>query len=156
MAQHRSSVAGRLALALGLTLASFANAQDKAANQSITTWRGTWLATAAPNQMFRGRWWASAASGGHNAAGGSWTLLSDSNAVILEGTWSAKKSAQAWQGTWSARTKPGTRFSGTWTSNVPELNAKTFEDLLTATTRQQVAGSWQARRLQGSWSLQGP
>jgi hypothetical protein len=155
MQRHRSFTGRQLILALALLLASLASAQQRSPDHETTTWDGMWIATAGPSRMFRGRWWASLTPGTHNAAGGSWTLLSESNQIILEGTWSARKAASGWQGTWSAKTG-GASFSGTWTSNVPEINAKTFEDLLTATIHKQVAGSWQMGRLQGDWWLQGP
>jgi hypothetical protein len=154
MQWFRTLTRGRSILALGLLLVSIATAQDKPAEET-TTLRGMWIATAGPTRMFRGRWWAALTHGTPNSASGSWTLLSDSNEIILEGTWSARKSAQGWQGTWSARTNGGAPFSGRWTSNVPDIAAKTFEDLLTAAINKQVAGSWQKGRLQGDWWLQG-
>lgn len=138
----------------GLLLASLAKAQDRPADSTKTS-RGTWIATAGQSRTFRGRWWARVASATRNAASGSWTLLSDSNQIILEGTWSARKSAQGWQGTWSARVTRGAPFNGTWTSNTPDITAKTFEDLLQVTIAKQVAGSWKSGRMQGNWWLQG-
>jgi len=145
----------RLVLALALILAPFATSQNTKPDHGAKTWRGMWIATAGQRTL-RGRWWASGNSGSHNAASGSWTLLSDSNQIVLEGTWSARKSAQGWQGTWSARTDRGVPFSGTWISNVPEINAKTFEDLLAATATKQVSGSWQKGHMQGNWWMQAP
>ena len=139
----------------GLLLASLATAQDRPADDT-KTWRGTWIATAGQSRTFRGRWRASVTGNTHNAANGSWTLLSDSNQIVLEGTWSARKSAQDWQGTWSARVGRGAPFSGTWASKTPDITAKTFEDLLQSTIDKQVAGSWKSGRMQGNWWLQGP
>lgn len=155
MRRHQTFAGRRLILALAIFLVPLMRAQQRTPEHEATTWRGMWIATAGPSRMFRGRWWASLAPGTHDAAGGSWTLISESSQIILEGTWSAKKSARGWQGTWSAKTG-GEPFSGTWTSNVPDVNAKTFEDLLTAAIHKQVAGSWQKGRLQGEWWLQGP
>jgi hypothetical protein len=155
MEWSRVVMGNRLVLALVVVLTLFARSQDTKPAHEAKTWRGMWIATAG-QLTFRGRWWASMNSGSHNMASGSWTLLSDSNQIVLEGTWSTRKSQQAWQGTWSARTDRGAPFSGTWTSNVPEPSAKTFEDLLTATGNKQVAGSWQKGRLQGDWWLQAP
>lgn len=140
-------------LALGLIFAPPVTCQDHAPTHQAKTWRGMWIATSG-QRAFRGRWWASANGTSHNAVGGSWTLLSDSNQIVLEGTWSARKSAQGWQGTWAARTDRGSPLSGTWTSNLPDIGAKTFEDLLTATANKQVAGSWRQGRMQGHWWLQ--
>ena len=147
---------GRWLWIVGVLLASFAAAQERPPNRGTVTWRGIWMATAGPTHSFRGRWWASLLPSTHNAANGSWTLLSDSNRVVLEGTWSAKKSSQGWQGTWSARVNRGAPLSGTWSSNVPDITAKTFEDLLKATIDKQVGGFWQTGRMQGNWWLQGP
>jgi hypothetical protein len=131
-------------------------AQEPSANPNEHNWRGTWMATAGPAHSFRGRWWASLLPATHNAASGSWTLLSDTNQILLEGTWSARKSARAWQGRWSARVGGGQSFSGTWECDAPDLNDKTFEDLLKRTMEKQVSGTWQRGRVQGGWWLQGP
>jgi len=141
---------------VGLVLASVATAQEKQTEPGATTWRGIWMATAGSTHSFRGRWWATLLPNTANAARGSWTLLSDSNQIVLEGTWSAKKSLRGWQGTWSARINGGSPFSGTWTSNIPDIEAKTFRDLLSTTINKQVGGFWQKGRAQGNWWLQGP
>lgn len=141
---------------VGVLLASFAAAQERPPHPDAVTWHGIWMATAGPTHSFRGRWWASLLPATHNAANGSWTLLSDTNQILLEGTWSTKKSPQGWQGTWSARVNGGAPFSGTWTSNVSDITAKTFEDLLKATINKQVGGFWQKGRMQGNWWLRGP
>jgi hypothetical protein len=39
---------------------------------------------------------------------------------------------------------------------VTDLNDNTFEDMLKRTIEKQVSGSWQMRRMQGGWWLQGP
>jgi len=155
MGRSRSVLGNGIVLALCLVVALFARSQDTRPDNGAKTWRGTWIATAG-QRTFRGRWWASTEAGSHNAASGSWTLLSDSNQIVLEGTWSARKSPKGWQGTWTARTDRGSPFSGTWTSNLPDISAKTFEDLLTATANKQVAGSWRKGGMQGDWWLQGP
>jgi hypothetical protein len=139
----------------GLLLACLATAQNRPPDARKTC-RGTWIATVAQSRTFRGRWWASLVGDIHNAASGSWTLLGDSNQIVLEGTWSARKSAQGWQGSWSAKVGRGAPVSGTWTSNTPDLTAKTLEDLLQSTIERQVAGSWKSGRVQGNWWLQGP
>ena len=149
----RAAVAKALFLTLVLATGLFAMPQDRV-DDHAKTWRGMWIATAG-QRTFRGRWWATKDATSPNAANGSWTLLSDSNQIVLEGTWSAKKSARGWQGTWTARTGGGSPFSGSWISDVPEINAKTFADLLSATASKQVAGSWRKGRLQGGWWLQG-
>jgi hypothetical protein len=139
-----------------MALAASALAQQAPANPPENTLRGTWIASAGPTQMFRGRWWASLLPNTHNSAQGSWTLLSDSNQILLEGTWSARKSPAGWQGTWSARAGQGRSFSGTWTSALEDINVKTFQDMLKAALQKQISGSWQKGRMQGNWWLQGP
>jgi len=126
-----------------------------AAQQAPPVLRGSWVATAGPKQVFRGRWSAQVLPGTKNAAHGSWTLLNASNQIVLEGTWSARKSARGWQGTWSGRKQKGGSMSGTWeAADTDGFNGKTFEDLLKRTAEKQIAGSWQSRRAQGNWWLQ--
>ena len=141
---------------LAVLLGSCAVAQERSANLDEHAWRGTWVATAGPTHSFRGRWWGQLLPNTQNAARGSWTLLSDTNQILLEGTWSAQKSSRGWQGTWSARVTAGKTFSGTWMSDVTDVSGKTFEDMLKWTTEKQVSGSWRTGHIQGNWWLQGP
>jgi hypothetical protein len=135
-------------------LASCAVAQERP-NPDVGALRGNWIATAGPTRFFRGFWSGEILPGTHNAAKGSWTLLGDRGQILLEGTWSAKKSDGAWQGTWSARVTRGRSFSGSWNAAIADSGAKTFEDMLKQTFEKQVSGSWQSGRLQGNWQLQG-
>jgi hypothetical protein len=147
----------RKCLACMVLLSSALVVAQKAEKSPQRKWSGTWVASAPPASMFRGEWKATLLSGNtHDAARGSWTLLNQANRVVMEGTWSAKKAANAWQGTWSARVKGGAALSGTWTANAPDVSAKTFEDLLSLAIQQQVSGFWQMGRTQGSWWLRGP
>ncbi len=146
----------RLPLLLAVLLASGAVAQERSATVKEHDWRGSWIATTGPTHFFRGRWWGQLLPNTHNAARGSWTLLSDSNQILLEGTWSARKSSLGWQGTWSARASAGKTFSGTWTSEMTDITDKTFEDMLNRAIKKQVSGSWRSGRIQGNWTLQGP
>jgi hypothetical protein len=140
------------ALFIVTLLAAFAPAQETSTNKD-QDWRGSWVATAGP-RTFHGRWWAQLSAKTQDAVTGSWTLLSDSNQILLEGTWSARKSATGWQGTWSARVNSGRPFSGSWSSDLME--GKTFEDLLKQTIDKQVTGSWRSGRMLGNWWLMGP
>jgi hypothetical protein len=133
-------------------LAAFAPARETSTNKD-QGWRGSWVATAGP-RTFHGRWSAQLSAKTQDAVTGSWTLLSDSNQILLEGTWSARKSATGWQGTWSARVNSGRPFSGSWSSDLME--GKTFEDLLKQTIDKQVTGSWRSGRMLGNWWLMGP
>jgi len=73
---------------------------------------------------------------------------------VLQGTWSAQKSAAGWQGTWSARTLQGQSVAGTWTANLADFKGKTFEDMLQRAAEKQIAGFWRSARMQGYWWLQ--
>jgi hypothetical protein len=139
----------KLTLAVTILLAFCAVAQ-----QAPPVLRGSWLATAGPKRVLRGKWSAQVLPGAKNAAHGSWTLLNDSNQIVLEGAWSARKSARGWQGTWSGRIQKGGSISGTWDADMGRFNGNTFEDLLKRTAEKQIAGSWQSRRAQGNWWLQ--
>ncbi len=152
----KRSTLNRWICVLAVLLASCAVAQERSANLHQHDWRGTWMATAGTAHSFRGRWWASLLPNTHNAASGSWTLLSDTNQILLEGTWWARKSSLGWQGTWSARARAGKAFSGTWTSDMTDVTDKTFEEMLNRTMEKQVSGSWRSGRMQGNWWLQGP
>lgn len=128
------------------------------AQESRPVLRGVWSATAGAS-AFRGRWWAEINE--PDAASGSWTLLDDSNRIILEGVWSARrlnapaKVAAHWHGTWTARAGAGRTFSGTWQADLTDFSGKTLEDMLKHTLDQQVSGSWRSGRAQGNWWLQG-
>ena len=64
---------------------------DARAQQS-TPLQGSWTASVGPTEIFRGMWAAETAPQNRNAARGSWTLLNDFGDVILQGTFSVKKS----------------------------------------------------------------
>ena len=136
-------------LAVTLLLASCAVAQ-----QAPSTLQGTWIATAGSSRFLRGRWFARVLPDAKNAASGSWALVNESNQVVLEGTWSARKSTSGWRGTWSARIQKSRTVSGTWDAAMADFNGKTFEDMLKRTAEKQIGGSWQSGRAQGNWWLQ--
>jgi hypothetical protein len=139
---------------LALLLASCALAQEHSATGHPSILRGSWIATAGP-RSFRGRWSGQLLPNTFNVANGSWTLLSDSNQILLEGTWSAQRTLRTWRGTWSARIATGRSFSGSWTADVTDPSNKTFGDMLNSTLEKQVSGSWRSGRMQGNWWLQG-
>ncbi len=145
----------RWSLAATLLLASCALAQPASTDLQEKVFRGSWIATAGPKEVFRGRWSGEALPNTPNAAQGSWTLLSDANRILLEGTWSARKSAQGWHGTWSARTARGQSFSGTWEAGLAGFSGKTLEEMLKRTAEKQISGSWRSGRLSGNWWLSG-
>lgn len=136
-------------LAAGMLLPFCALAQ-----QPSSTLQGSWTATAGASQVFQGRWFARVLPNNKNAASGSWTLFNERSQVVLEGTWSARKSTGGWSGTWSARIQKSKTVSGTWDAAMPDFNAKTFEDMLNRTAEKQIGGSWQSGHAQGNWWLQ--
>jgi hypothetical protein len=123
------------------------------AQQAPSGLHGSWTATAGPNQVFRGTWTGQALPGKPNVAQGSWTLVSDTGEITLEGTWSAVKSSAAWQGTWTARTAQGQTFSGTWRADLADFKGKTFQEMLELTAQKEVAGWWRSGGYQGNWWL---
>ena len=116
---------------------------------------GSWTATASPNQIFRGTWSAQVSLRSPNRAIGSWTLVNDAGDVLLEGTWSAQKTGQHWQGTWTARPMKGQLLSGTWTADAASLNAESLAEMLKSTATKEVTGSWRSGHYQGNWLLKG-
>ena len=135
-------------LIFGLILCSCALAQ-----QVSPVLLGSWTATAGPNQIFRGTWSAQVSIHSPNRAIGSWTLLNEAGDVLLEGTWTAQKTGQHWQGTWTARPTKGQSLSGTWTADAASLNAESLAEMLKSTATKEVTGSWRSGRYQGNWSL---
>ncbi len=142
-------------LAGALLPGSSALAQPTSTDLQAKALRRDWIATVGPKEVFRGRWSGEALPNTPNAAQGSWTLLSDANRILLEGTWSARKSAQGWHGTWSARTAHGQSFSGTWEADLAGFSGKTLEEMLRRTAEKQISGSWRSGRLSGNWWLSG-
>jgi hypothetical protein len=116
---------------------------------------GTWIATAGPTQVFRGAWSGQTSPQTPNTALGSWALFNEASEIVLEGTWSMRKTGQGWQGSWTARTSKGQSFSGTWGADLANFSGKTIEQMLESTVEKQVAGSWISGRRQGNWWLKG-
>lgn len=137
-------------LIFGLLLCSCALAQE-----ASPVLAGSWTATVGPNQIFRGTWSGQSSSQNPNAARGSWTLLNEAGEVLLEGSWSAQKTSQSWQGTWTARPMKGQSLSGTWTADGTNLNGKSLAEMLKSTATKEVAGLWRSGRYQGNWWLKG-
>lgn len=124
------------------------------AQQPSQQLRGRWTATAG-SQVFRGTWTAETSSRIPNGAQGTWTLLAGDGELVAEGTWSARKSARAWQGTWSARAGNGRPLSGSWSASISDPNVKTFAGMLKAATKKWIEGAWQTGGSGGNWWLQG-
>ena len=148
------SIAAWTVLALSLTAVAIAQ-------QTPSPLRGTWTASVGTSRAFRGSWSATVDSATPDTARGGWLLLDDGNRVMLEGTWSAEKSARGWAGTWAARvgkgaggrTSQGRALSGSWRANVKDSKILTLKDLLQHALIDQVTGTWRSGGLAGGWRL---
>jgi hypothetical protein len=131
------------------------------AQHAAPVFQGDWSATlgpaqtAGPAQTFRGTWVGQTLSGRPNSAHGSWGLFSDTGQLVLQGTWSAQKTAGGWHGTWTARILHGRPFSGTWKADMTGSSGKTFQDVLERTLEAEVPGSWRSGQQEGNWWLKG-
>ena len=115
--------------------------------------RGGWIARAGA-ATFKGRWTAQPPSPGATDTQGTWTLFGSDDAVVLDGTWSARRNGRTWQGTWIARTRPGALFSGSWQTTMKGIAGKTFFDLLSHAKMGRIAGTWRMGRMRGDWWLE--
>src|SRR5205085_3531654 len=120
-------------LLLVLCLSLFAAAQPPPA-----AIEGTWKASVG-DVVFHGKWTAVLRSATPNAANGAWTLLNDSNDVMTQGTWSARKQASGWQGTFTARAKTGGPYSGVWSAALNRSTAKSLSDMLRSALEKEVS-----------------
>ena len=127
-----------------------------AAQEPLPVLHGTWTATVGPSQVLRGQWYTRLSPDSPNSATGSWTLTNQEEQRVMQGTWSARKSAQGWLGTWSAQTLDGRSRSGTWGAIIPDFTGKTLRDMLESTAQQEVPGSWRSGSYEGNWWLKGP
>src|ERR1043166_7905083 len=107
---------------------------------------GMWTATVGDGPAMRGMWLAQIWKGSPNAASGSWSLLSDGGEVVLQGTWSARKTSQSWEGSWRARAGNGRSLSGRWSAALEAFKGKTFQEMLTLTMEKRIGGDWQSGR----------
>jgi hypothetical protein len=146
---------GVLALLGLLSLAPAARAGTPDAGAAPVV-AGTWIATKKGGDNYAGRWSAEIALATPNIAIGSWTYTNEMGGVLMQGTWSARKTPKGWRGGWSARIAPaGNVISGTWEADDrPLQGSKTFADLLRHTSVTQIAGIWRSGRATGNWWLQ--
>lgn len=145
--------ASPILLLLLLVAGGNAQAPKPAPQAPVTSWHGTFTASAGRLAQFRGRWSGQAETA--NSASGSWILLNDEHKIVAEGTWRAQKSPSGWRGAWHAWVKGGRQYAGQWEAELEGFRGKTFEDMLSHTLEQQVSGSWQSGKLAGNWSLRG-
>jgi len=136
-----------------LTAGTVAQSAKPQPETTTATWHGTFTASVGRAKQFRGRW--SGQVDKKNAGSGSWVVLNDAHKIVAEGTWQAQKSAKTWRGTWRAWAKGGRQYSGSWIAELGSFKGQSFEDMLSYTLEQQVAGSWQSGKLAGNWWLRG-
>jgi len=135
----------RMFAALLATLAGFAILASGA------ELRGTWSAST-NGRYLAGTWTAETQPDG--SATGRWALQDATGKILMQGGWSASKSAQSWNGAWRATVSGNAaEYAGTWNSAVslsPEARlAAMFESAL----RGAVTGTWKAGAYSGSWSI---
>ena len=135
---------------VALCLSSAAAAQSPSAE-----FTGMWKATVGNGPAMQGMWLAQVSKASTNLAQGSWSLLGDSGQVVMEGTWSARKTGREWQGSWTARAGNGRSLSGTWNAALGDFRGSTMKEMLALTMEKQIGGYWQSGRYQGNWWLEG-
>jgi hypothetical protein len=129
------------------------------AQHAAPVFQGDWTATlgppqtAGPAQTFRGTWAGQTLSGRPNSAHGSWGLFNDTCRLVLQGTWSAQKTAGGWHGTWTSRILRGRPFSGTWKADMTGSSGKPFQDVLESTLEAEVPALGVAASRRGTGGL---
>ena len=113
--------------------------------------KGTWSATAQSGYL-GGSWTAQPDPSG--GAAGAWMLQDATGKILMQGGWSASKSAQSWDGAWRATVSGRAgEYSGTWTSATSLSPPAHFAELLESALRAVVTGTWKAGPRSGSWSI---
>jgi len=113
--------------------------------------RGTWSA-ATQSGYLGGSWTAEANQSG--AVSGTWMLQEPSGKILMQGGWSASKSAQSWNGAWRAAVSGRTgEYSGTWASTVSLPAQSRMSEMLESALRAVVSGTWKSGSSAGSWSI---
>lgn len=131
----------RVLLALA-TLAVLASAADL---------KGTWSATAQSGNL-AGSWTAQTDPSG--GVTGAWMLQDATGTILLQGGWSANKSAQSWTGAWRATvTGRAGEYAGTWTSASSLPPQARLAEMLESALRAVVTGTWKAGPRSGAWSI---
>ena len=113
--------------------------------------KGTWSA-ATPTGYLGGGWTAQADPSG--GATGTWMLQDATGRVLMQGEWSASKSAQSWDGAWRATVSGRLGdYSGTWTSTSALSPQAHLAEMLASALRAVVSGTWKSGQRSGSWSI---
>jgi hypothetical protein len=113
--------------------------------------KGTWSATAQTGYL-GGSWIAQADQSG--GVTGTWMLQEATGRILMQGGWSASKSAQSWDGAWRATVSGRAgEYSGTWTSATSLSPQARLADMLESALRAVVTGTWKSGARAGSWSI---
>ena len=113
--------------------------------------KGTWSATTQSGNL-AGSWTAQADPSG--GATGTWMLQDATGRVLMQGGWSAIKSAQSWDGAWRATVSGRLgEYSGTWTSTSALSPQAHLAEMLESALRAVVSGTWKSGQRSGSWSI---
>lgn len=139
-------------VACSVVLGQQAFGQQGAGEQTPAALQGLWTASVG-SEGFHGKWTAVTSPRTPDGAYGAWVVQNDAGDIVLQGTWSARKTGAGWKGTWSARVLRGASYSGNWTASELGLSSKTFAGMLEAAARDRASGTWSTDRLGGSWSL---
>lgn len=129
-------------------LATFAASAILASGSEL---QGTWSATT-PRGYLAGTWTAE----DHQSGGvtGTWTLQEATGKILMQGGWSASKSAQSWNGAWRSTISGSTgEYSGTWTSAVATSPQARLVEMFESALHSVVTGTWKAGPYSGSWSI---
>jgi hypothetical protein len=113
--------------------------------------KGTWSATSQSGNL-AGSWTAQADQSGGVA--GAWMLQDAAGNILMQGGWSASKSAQSWNGAWRATVSGRSgEYAGTWASTVSLSPQARLAEMLESALRAVVSGTWKAGPRSGSWSI---
>ncbi len=113
--------------------------------------KGTWSATT-PTGNLAGRWTAQPDQSG--GVTGAWMLQDATGAILMQGGWSASKSAQSWNGAWRATVSGRSgEYSGTWASATSLSPQSSLAEMLESALRGVVTGTWKAGPRSGAWSI---
>jgi hypothetical protein len=113
--------------------------------------RGTWNAST-NSRYLAGTWTAQTQEDG--SATGRWLLQDATGKILMQGGWSASKSAQSWNGAWRATVSGNAaEYSGTWTGAVSLSPEAHLAAMLESAMRAAVTGTWKTGTYSGSWSI---
>jgi hypothetical protein len=113
--------------------------------------KGTWSATTQTGNL-AGSWTAQPDQSGGVA--GAWMLQDATGNILMQGGWSASKSAQSWNGAWRATVSGRAgEYTGTWTSTTSLSPQAHLAEMLESALRAVVSGTWKSGSWSGSWSI---